>query len=112
MKIRTMIIATLAAISVQAAADLVTVSKAYEISLPDLRLPGSTSGTLSFKACDSCDYKTVRVTAATRYEANGRNLDLEAFRKELGGIRNPREETATVLHHLQSDTIEAIRIRF
>jgi hypothetical protein len=110
--IRMLFIAALAALSVPAAADLVVVSKAHEVSLENIRLPGSTNGTLSFKPCETCDYQTVRVTAATRYEANEQSFDLEAFRKELEGIRNPREETATVLHHLKSDTIVAVQIIF
>jgi hypothetical protein len=43
---------------------------------------------------------------------NKRSLDLEDFRNQLGNIRNRRETTVTVLHHLESDTIKAIRVRF
>jgi hypothetical protein len=30
----------------------------------------------------------------------------------LGSIRDRREKTVTVLHHLESDTIKAVRVRF
>jgi hypothetical protein len=54
----------------------------------------------------------VRVTALTQYEANNRSLDLEDFRKELGSVRNRQEVTVTVLQHLESNTIKAVRVRF
>jgi hypothetical protein len=54
----------------------------------------------------------VRVTAATRYEANDRSLTLEDFRSELEQVRNPRDVTVTVLRHLESDTVKAVRVRF
>ena len=109
---RLLIIAFLALAALPAGAQYVVVSKAHEVALTDLRLPGSTGGTLSFKPCDTCEYRTVRVTAATRYEANGHALELAEFRKQLEAIRNPAEETVTVLHHLRSDTIKAVRVRF
>jgi len=112
MNIRMMLAAVLTCLSFQASADFTVVSEAYEVSLRDIRLPASVSGTLAFKACETCDYATVRVTATTQYEANNSVLDLEAFRKELDRIRNPRDVTATVLHHLESNTIQAIRIKF
>lgn len=109
---RLSIIVILALAAVPAGADFVVVSKAHEVALTDLRLPGSTVGTLSFKACDTCDYRTVRVTAATEYEANGRLYELADFRKQLETVPDPAEETVTVLHHLESDTIKAVRVRF
>ena len=112
MNIRLLIATVLVCLSFQASADFTVVSEAYEVSLRDIRLPGSASGTLAFKACESCDYATVRVTTTTQYEANNNILDLEAFRKEVDRIRNPRDVTATVLHHLESNTIQAIRIKF
>jgi biopolymer transport protein ExbD len=99
-------------LSLPAVAGFEVVSKAHEVSLADLRLPGSTSGTLTFKACEQCDYKTIRVTASTQYQVNRRSVGLEDFRKQLANIRNRRETTVTVLHHLESDTIKAIRVRY
>jgi hypothetical protein len=112
MLIRTMLIAMLLCASVTATADFVTVSMAHEVALTDLRLPASTHGTLSFKPCDTCSFQTVRVTAATRYEVNNRDFDLAAFQEELERVPNREEETVTVLHHLESNTIEAVRVKF
>lgn len=112
MKIRVILLALAICLSLPAAANFEIVSKAHEVSLADLRLPGSTAGTLTFKPCRDCDYQTVRVTAATRYEVNRQSVDLEAFRSQLSNIRDRREKTITVLHHLESDTITAVRVRF
>lgn len=108
MHIRTLLIAALLVLSIPAGADFVTVVKAHEVALADLRLPGTAGGTLSFKPCGECPYETVRVTAQTRYETNGRSFTLEEFRRELESVGS-REEWITVLHHLESDTITAVR---
>ena len=112
MHIRTLIVALLVCASLPAAADFVLVSKAYEVALSDLRLPGNVGGTITFKECATCDYQTVRVTSDTRYEANGRSLTLEDFRSELEQVGNPRDVTVTVLHHLETDKVQAVRVRF
>ena len=112
MNIRILLSAALIALSVPAAADFVTVIEAYEVQLADLRLPGNTNGTLSFKACAECEYQTVRVTSATLYEANNRGFTLEDFRNELAHAPDPRNQSVTVLHHLESDTITALRVTF
>jgi hypothetical protein len=112
MNIRTVLFALVIGLSLPAAASFEIVSKAHEVSLTDLRLPASTSGTLTFKPCKECDYKTVRVTTGTEYEANRRRLELEDFRKQLANIGNRQEVTVTVLHHLESDTIKAVRVHY
>jgi hypothetical protein len=112
MKSRIVLIALVLGSSLPAAAGFELVSKAHEVSLADLRLPTSTSGTLTFKPCRQCDYQTLRVTAMTRYEANRRSVALEVFRQQLGSITDRRETTVTVLHHLESDTIKAVRVTF
>lgn len=86
------------------------VVKAYEAELRSMRLPGSTNGTLSFKPCSECDYKTVRVSPATRYEANGETYALADFRQALDSLENRRRTSVTVKHHLESDLVTAIRV--
>ena len=112
MNIRALFLVLGLSLAFPATANFEIVSKAHEVSLADLRLPGSTAGTLRFKACSDCDYQTVRVTAATQYEVNRQSVGLEAFRTQLSTIRDRREKTVTVLHHLESDTIKAVRVRF
>lgn len=112
MNIRTVVFALALGLSFPAAASFEIVSKAHEVSLADLRLPASTSGTLTFKPCKDCDYRTVRVTVQTQYETNRQRLALEDFRRQLGTVRNRQNVSVTVLHHLESDTIKAIRVHY
>lgn len=112
MNIRTVVFALALGLSFPAAAGFEIVSKAHEVSLADLRLPASTSGTLSFKPCEECAYTSVRVTSRTQYETNRQRLPLEDFRKQLASITNRQNVSVTVLHHLESDTIKAIRVYY
>jgi hypothetical protein len=112
MYMRSLLAACLVALGTPAAADFEVVSEAYEVSLADLRLPGTANGTVTFRECDTCAYRTIRVTAATRYEANDHTFTLQDFRMELEGVTASGTVTATVVHHLESDTIKAIHVWF
>jgi biopolymer transport protein ExbD len=112
MNFRSILFAFALGLSLPAAASFEIVSKAHEVPLSGLRLPASTAGTLTFKPCQHCDYKTVRVTDTTQYEANRQSLSLEAFRQQLAAITNRQETTVTVVHHLESDTVKAVRVTF
>lgn len=110
MLFRSLFAALLISISLPVAADFVLVTKAYELSLADVRLPGTPGGTVTFKECKTCDYRTIRVTAETRYELDAQPLTLEAFRRAVGQLSNPTKVPVTVLHHLESGTVDAIRV--
>ncbi len=112
MSIRSLLAVLVVALSAPAAAQLEVVSEAYEVSLANLRLPVTANGTLTFRQCNTCDYRTVRVTAATLYEVNDQARTLQDFRKELGGVQDAGNVIATVLHHLESDSVTAIHVWF
>lgn len=109
---RTVLAILLLGLALPAAADFTVVTEAYEVALSNLRLPGTVNGTLTFRECDECSYRTVRVTAGTRYELNNEALTLEDFRKAVEDVRNPSDVTVTVLHHLESDTITGLKVWF
>ncbi len=109
---RTVLAILLLGLALPAAADFTVVTEAYEVALSDLRLPGATNGTLTFRECRKCDYRTVRVTAATHYAVNNEALTLEGFRKAVADVRNPSDVTVTVEHHLESDTITGLEVWF
>lgn len=110
MMLRTLLVALLVSLCLPAAADFVVVSKAYELSLADVRLPATPSGTVTFKECKDCDYQTIRVTPETRYEVDAQPLTLQEFRKSIAQLTNPADVPVTVLHHLESGTVKAIRV--
>lgn len=109
MRIRILLVALAAVSGTATGAGFPVVIKAYEAELAGLRLPGNSNGTLSFKACSTCEYLTVRVTAATVYQADGRSYTLADFRNTLEALADGHT-AVTVKHHLESDTITSIRV--
>ena len=110
MQIRKLLALVLLGLSLSAAADFTTVTAAYEVALSDLRLPRSTGGTLTFKECEACEARTLRVGGQTRYVLNDRSYTLVEFTRQLSGVSNRKDETATVMHHLESNMITAVMI--
>ena len=84
--------------------------QAHEVRLSTLRLPASSSGSVTFKACDTCEYTTRRVTADTRWELNKELVSLEEFRSALEAIADRGERYVTVAHDLRSDLITEVAI--
>ena len=97
-------------LSLTAAADFRTITEAYEVDLSDLRLPGSENGTLTFKQCSDCEAQTLRVTSKTRYLINDRDFTLAEFKEQLKHVRKRKNQNVSVLHHLESNTIKAIKV--
>ena len=109
---RKLLLLVLFGLSLAAAADFRTITEAYEVDLNDLRLPGSEYGTLTFKQCADCEIQTLRVTGKTRYLINNRDFPLAEFKNQLKLVSNRKYHIVTVLHHLEADTIEAIKVWF
>ncbi len=110
MRIRKLLVLVLLGLSLVAAADFKTITEAYEVDLSDLRLPGSENGTLTFKQCSDCEVQILRVTGKTRYVINDRDFALAEFKEQLKHIRNRKDQNVSVLHHLESNTIKAVKV--
>ena len=109
MHIRKLLALVLIGLSLTAAADYTTLTEAYEVNSGDMRLPRNTGGTLTFKRCSDCDLQTLLVNSGTRYVIDGRDVQLTEFKERMAGVRN---ESVTVMHHLESNVITAIKVRF
>jgi len=109
MHIRKLLLVVILGVSLPAAADFRTITQAYEVALNDLRLPGSTGGTLAFKKCSECEAQTLRVNSNTRYVLNGRAVSLERFKAGLSIKKRRGDVITTVLHHLESNTITGVK---
>lgn len=92
-----------------AAAEII--SLAHEVLIPDLQLPTYTTGMISFKECNSCETHTINVTADTQYFLDSQAIPLSDFSKKLTLIVRKNKTTATVMHHLESDTVTAVHVR-
>jgi len=110
MRTQTTLFAVLLGLSFSVSADNYIINKAYEIALDGLQLPGNAVGSVSFKDCNACETQTVRVTVQTRYVVNDRDVTLVKFKQEVSTVADKKSNIATVIHHLESDSIVALHI--
>lgn len=91
-------------ISLPAVAAFERVSLAYEVSTRNFTAPASTNGGIVIRECDSCEMRSIRVTAGTAYTLDGKSITLDEFKDAL--VLSGRDTVLlTVLHHLESDTV-------
>jgi hypothetical protein len=110
MKIKTVFTTTLLCLGLAMTAQAQVISQAYEVALSDFTAPATENGGVSFKQCESCDRQMVRVSAGTRYAINGKTVRLADFRRAVSQASDRDDKTVTVLHHLESNTIESIDV--
>jgi hypothetical protein len=110
MIIRVLTAVLLLAVSFSAAAEIRTVQLAHEVLLADLRLPQSGAGTLGFKACEECEFRTEAVSASTRWSINGKAVTLKDFRVGLARVTDRASVYVTVLHHLEEDRVTEVSV--
>lgn len=108
MHIPKLIAVVLTGLSFSAIADFTTVTEAYEVAVSHLTMPVNEGGTLKFKQCDACEWQTLLVSSSTQYVLNGVNVELDEFKVQIAGASG---KVATVLHHLESNKITAVKIR-
>ena len=111
MQIRTLLALIILGLSFSAAADFRTTMEVWEVELVHLRLPSFESGTLTFSDCEKCDSLTLRVTPATRYTVNGRDVDLADFRRVVAGIVDRQYTIIDVFHDIATDTVLRVRVK-
>ncbi len=110
MKLGSVILLAAVFFCLPAEADYKTVDYAYEVPLNLLTVPRTSNGTLRFRTCGHCDVVTGRLTNQTRFEVNDVAVELKEFHKSVFGIVERSDEIVTVIHHLESDTIQLISI--
>ena len=110
MRTSKLIIALMACLSFSVSAELYTVTLAYEVAVKDMTLPSYSTGTISFKDCDDCERQTIPVTADTRYVLNKVDVTLADFKLAVSGIANKDTNIATVVHHLEADTVIEVHV--
>lgn len=101
---------TLVFLNAVALADIKTITEAYEVSLSHFRAPGTTNGTLTMRDCSTCSPRTLRVNSATLYIVNGERVSLSDFRQQLASSGDRSETVLTVAHHLESNSVTAIKV--
>ena len=100
----------LLALALPVAAQITTVQLAHEVSLADVRMPESASGTMGFKPCDGCDYQTTRVSSDCSWLVNNQSMSFEDFQDAVSAVGDRRAHYLTVVHHLENDVITEVSI--
>jgi len=108
MNIRISLTVMVVGLFVAAAAHGDVLTQAYEVALNEFRAPSTENGSVAFKPCADCQHMTVRVTTGTRYTINGKGVRFDDFRNAVGQAGDRDEQTVTVLHHLESNTVTLI----
>ena len=111
MHIRKLFALVLVGLSFSAIAGFTTITAAYEVKVSDMTMPINEGGTLKFRQCTECELQTLLVNSSTNYVLNGSYVALQEFKDALAGINDPSTETATVLHHLESNIITGIKLK-
>lgn len=110
MKLKLLIAATLLSLALPAAADFITKEQAFEVALADMRLPQSDNGTIAFKPCAKCDYRTTRVTVETVWLINDRPVPVTKFREALRTVEDRHMTAVTVLQHVEQNRITMVSV--
>ncbi|MBT8079590.1 MAG: hypothetical protein KJO31_13515 [Gammaproteobacteria bacterium] len=111
MHVRKFLALGLLALSLPAAAELRTITEVYEVDMPDLRLPSIEGGTVSFKTCSECEFRTLRVRSGARFVLNGKDVTLKKFTMAVSNVANREDLIIDVFHHLESNTVTALMVR-
>lgn len=84
---RTLILALLLSLAAPAGArTVIELERGVELILTSVKLPTADGGTVSYKTCADCPYRTHRTMDATVYQANGRSLPLPEFLRVVEDI--------------------------
>lgn len=95
--IKWLALGTLLAASAVSAQTLQLTENAYELTLADITLPGSTVGTLIFRTCESCDPQSVQVDLNTAYISPQGPMPLADFRAFAAALRSSTEAGENIL---------------
>lgn len=110
MKFRIFISALVLGLALPVTAQITTIQLAEEVSLATVRLPQSASGTLGYKSCAECEYRTVRVSPDCTFRVNKQPMTLDRFRKVIDGLSDRDRKYVTVKRHLEKDLITDVSI--
>ena len=111
MKYRILIAALALTLAAPAMAEIFKpITKGYEVSLSDVRLPRVDGGSIGYKPCEECEYRTDRVAVDARWVINGQSMTLRKFRERVALLGDLAEYTATVKRHIESNVI--IKVSF
>ncbi len=104
----TALLALLLVTSTAATAQNYAPTRTYEVLVQAVRLPTDSTGTLTVKECEKCDYETYRVTERTVYAVDGKSMRLKDFRDVIDRLRLDGNHVVNVRRDIQSNTIAKV----
>jgi len=113
MKIRISMLLLALGLSMNAAADLVTVVRAVEVTTSNINMPTSTNGRLSFKPCaGECDaeFLSARLTPATEFKVDGSAQSFVDFREAFFNLPRGKDHYALVSYDAKSFIVTSVHI--
>ena len=110
MKTKLILAAALLSLMLPVEAQSATEQQAYEVALSQIRLPRNTNGTIAFKECNECEFKTKRVSAETSFLLNGRAVQLEKFRAAMKHVADRQNMPVTILYHLKENRVTLVSV--
>ena len=110
MKLKLIIAAMMLCLAMPAAAEYEPNFEAYEVWLSDIRLPQSGTGTITFKPCSRCEFRTHYVDVNVRWFLDGTAVSFEEFQAATRRVTERDTKSVTVLHNPGSDRVIRVSI--
>ena len=108
---RTLILALLLSLTAPAGArTVIELERGVELLLANVKLPTADGGTVSFKTCGDCAYRTYRTMDATAYQANGRALTLPEFLRVVEAAEN--DAVVAVFLDIASERVTRVALHY
>jgi len=110
---RTLILALLLALTAPAGArTVIELERGVELLLANVKLPTADSGTVSFKTCADCAYRTHRTMDGTVYVANGRALPLPEFLRVVDAEAANDDAVVAVFLDIASERVTRVTLSY
>ncbi len=86
-------------------------AESFELDLTQLRLPATQTGFVSYRTCDTCNFRRSQTSDSTVFEINGNAVTFDQFRRTANGAPNKNKALVTVLYDEESRRITLISVR-
>lgn len=106
--IKMAMLATAIFVTSVAYSDTYVATKTFEALVTTVRMPLSSSGTITLRECRKCEVQSIRVTPNTQYRINGERMLLEPFRHAVQGLQSSGEHIINVRRDEASQTVASI----
>jgi len=112
MKFRIIITVLTMALTAPAWADLVQISRAYELEPSRVNVPVSPSSSMFFSECAGCAATSGQLNAQTRFSVNGKTVDFEEFCDAIRLAKRSKEKRSGIvlLRHIESNAIVSVSV--